>query len=331
MTTLLQDATELADTAALSFVAVVRIPAASFGGAPQGFQVPLFSFGYYEALISSPPALGKFFCYVKADYDASVLPNGSVSMNFLSPPTTPVLCVDSQLHPGIVFLRSSGASTDSPNPSFFVPNQWQVILGSVRIGTGTSHPFRFGTPADENIWGGTGDIRLWIDDFDCSPNDNINDWRTGGGTHFGVFDPPGNTARGFVDLPPFSMSMDGKPVGVPLIPNPPNTAGFLHAIVGDVEWSRLQIWMGQYIDWGVLSNRQVIYRLDEDTERLYPKSAQDAADIFGQPAIWFVRENVSGIEFSENLGTGGEFEIIGAPLEDYSPGPEEEGIEVIVP
>jgi len=86
-----------------------------------------------------------------------------------------------------------------------------------------------------------------------------------------------------------------------------------------------QVWVGTYVDPSP-ANFAKFYRTDPDTGLIFPIDAgQAAAAEFGEPDIWLLRDNVSGVLFNDqNLGSAGNLNEIGT-IKDFGPGPEIEG------
>ncbi len=84
-----------------------------------------------------------------------------------------------------------------------------------------------------------------------------------------------------------------------------------------------QAWFGTYIS--PSSSNLDLFAIPSSlgsSAGIRPAAPLAASDVFGQPTVQFIRDSVSGILFEDNLGTGGDFEVIGT-IEDFVPRPED--------
>lgn len=115
----------------------------------------------------------------------------------------------------------------------------------------------------------------------------------------------------------------GEQVGLPITPQEDS----LHFSCGKnsgIRFAFLQAWLGKYIE---PTEENLSKFLAEYDNKLYPVGGQIASDAFGAPDIWLERDNLSGVEFEDNMGTAGEFTVVGTAPVDFSPGPEDEPLE----
>lgn len=110
--------------------------------------------------------------------------------------------------------------------------------------------------------------------------------------------------------------IQGFPVGLPVTTE---QVDFPLQFTHEIEFGDTQMWVGRYVDWSLSSNFSNIVRVSCGIGVPAAVSLADAA--YGTPAFRFVRDNISGIEFQTNLGTGGSFTVVGSSLIDFTPGP----------
>ena len=134
----------------------------------------------------------------------------------------------------------------------------------------------------------------------------------------GYADPGGPSPQTF-SMPAFSVLANGMTANDPSW----NVDGWLQE-AQQLERATTQIWFNKYVE-PTPENLANIYRTDTEAGKIYAIGGKAAADAFGTPDIWFERDNVSGIEYGDNQGTAGVFEVVGTPPADFDPGPDEEG------
>jgi hypothetical protein len=87
-----------------------------------------------------------------------------------------------------------------------------------------------------------------------------------------------------------------------------------------IEFANTQLWVGTYVA-PTEENLDKFVVLDEDGKPQMPRDVRAAQDAFGASDIWLLRDNIAGIEFGDNQGIGGTFELVGTKPTDVE-GPE---------
>ena len=129
------------------------------------------------------------------------------------------------------------------------------------------------------------------------------------------------------DANPTTELFGGTEFAVPCLSG--NAADYYN--YANTAFSLVQVWLGQRIA-PTSDNLAKFYTTDADNNIIPVDDGQAAADAFGTPDIWFVRDNVSGANFQDNQGTAGDFTLISTyqpptppnaaiTIQDYSPGP----------
>jgi len=78
-----------------------------------------------------------------------------------------------------------------------------------------------------------------------------------------------------------------------------------------------QVWFNQRIA-ATVGNLAKFFRVADGF--VYPVGGKIAADAFGVPDVWLERDNISGINFQDNQGTG-TFSVVGTNPVDFTPDP----------
>lgn len=116
-------------------------------------------------------------------------------------------------------------------------------------------------------------------------------------------------------MEPFKIQYAGTTLTIP--------AGNFSAMSSiGAEMAFFQLWTDQFID--PTSGNLDKFAVEDEDGVLHPAGPNDAKDAFGTPTYWFVRDNISGLKFEDNQGTGGDVEVVGTDPADFFPGPGEE-------
>lgn len=120
---------------------------------------------------------------------------------------------------------------------------------------------------------------------------------------------------------PYKIGINGLEVGLPKIPSDIERQ-FGSGLNQAVQYGPVCMWFGQAIE-NTPENLDKFAILDDEGDLIPNPDIHAASDAFGQPDIYLIRDNISGIEFNMNQGTAGDLDIIvGTPPEDFRPDPE---------